>query len=122
VPVLRTVVLGLTALGLVVASLGIGQTAQSEAAARHLGFGYPLHFAWSDFTSYYTPPSYPQTYNLNPWEIPVGGNLLTFLVSWLATYGALLACWLLLRNSVSHALGRTSAVRSALTRSRKPRR
>jgi hypothetical protein len=43
------------ALGLVVASLGIDQKAQNEAIAKHLSFGYPLHFAASDFTSYYAP-------------------------------------------------------------------
>jgi hypothetical protein len=45
VPMRRTLVLGFMALGLVAASLGIDQRAQNEAAARHLGFGYPLHFA-----------------------------------------------------------------------------
>ena len=113
VPVLRTFVLAVAALGLVVASLGIDQTAQNEAAAGHLGFGYPLHFAWSDFTSVYTPPSYPQTYKLNPWEIPVSGNALTFLVSWLLVYGALVSCWVLLWNAAKHALGRTNRVSSS---------
>ena len=114
-PVLRTAVLGLIALGLVVASLGIEQTAQNGAAARHLGFGYPLHFAESDFTSLYTPPSYPQTYNLNPWEIPVDGNPLAFFVSWLLAYGTLVSCWVLLKNVVRKASGRAKSAPSAPT-------
>jgi hypothetical protein len=103
------------ALGLVFASLGIGQRAQNEAAARHLSFGYPLHFAESDFTSYYTPPSYPQTYKLNPWEIPVDGNPLAFVVSWLLVYGALVSCWILLQNVIRQALRRANRAPSAPT-------
>jgi hypothetical protein len=62
---------------LVIATLGIDQTATTTDAAQHLGFGYPLHFASSDFTSKYSPPTYPQTLRLNPWEIPVNGTKLT---------------------------------------------
>ena len=114
-PMRRTLVLGFMALGLVAASLGIDQRAQNEAAARHLGFGYPLHFAESDLASHYTPPSYPQTYKLNPWEIPVDGNPLAFLVSWLLVYGALVGCWVLLQNVIRQALRRGNRPPSAPT-------
>jgi hypothetical protein len=43
------------ALVLVVSSLGVAQTAHDRGEARNLG--YPLHFASSDFTSYYIPDS-----------------------------------------------------------------
>jgi hypothetical protein len=91
------ILLALASFVLVVASLGIDQTAHSRSEARHLGFGYPLHFASSDFASYYSPPSYPHTFTLNPWEIPVSGNPLAFLVSWVLVYGALFALWRLVR-------------------------
>jgi hypothetical protein len=91
-PPVRTAVLGLASFLLVVASLGIGQTANNVSEARDLGFGYPLHFTSSDFTTNYTPPAYPQKYKLNPWEIPVEGNPLTFLVSWLLVYAVVLGC------------------------------
>lgn len=100
-PVVRTLVLGLASLTLVVASLGIDQTAHNRSEARDLGFGYPVHFASSDFTSYYTSPAYPQTYKLNPWEIPVESNPLTFLASWALVYVVLLGCWLLLRKALT---------------------
>jgi hypothetical protein len=93
-----------------VASLGIEQTAYSRHEAQDLGFGYPFHFAFSDFTTYYTPP-YPETYKLNPWEIPVEGNPPTFLASWLLVYLALLGCWLLVRNALRKA-PRTGSPRS----------
>jgi hypothetical protein len=88
----------------VVASLGIDQIAHRRDAAKHLGFGYPLHFAFSDVTAYYSPFGYPQTFRLNPWEIPVEGNPLAFLVSWVLVYGARLACWLFLRKTLMWAL------------------
>lgn len=100
VPVARTLLLGLGSLVLGVASLGIDQTANSRHAAQHLGFGYPVHFAFSDFTTYYSPSSYPQTFRLNPWEIPMEGNPLAFLVSWVLVYGVLLASWLFLRETL----------------------
>jgi hypothetical protein len=93
-PLARTLVLGFSSFALTLASLGIGQTARGEREAQHLGFGYPLQFAFSDFTIYYTPPPGAQTYRLNPWEVPVEGNPLAFLVSWGLVYGALLVCWL----------------------------
>jgi len=99
-PLARTLLLGLASFGLTVASLGIDQTAQSGHEARHLGFGYPVHFAFSDFTSYSSPSSYPQTFRLNPWEIPVEGNPLAFLVSWVLIYGGLLGCWLVARGTL----------------------
>ena len=99
-PVSRTLLLGFGSFVLVVASLGIDQTAHSEDAAKHLGFGYPVHFAFSDFTTYYSPFGYPQTFRLNPSEIPVEGNPLAFLLSWVLVYGALLACWLFLRKTL----------------------
>jgi branched-subunit amino acid ABC-type transport system permease component len=102
-PVARTLLLGFGSFVLVVASLGIDQTAHSRDAAKHLGFGYPVHFAFSDFTTYYSPYGYPQTFRLNPWEIPVEGNPLAFLVSWVLVYGALLACWLFLRKTLMWA-------------------
>lgn len=110
VPLLRTVVLSSIAFALVIASLGIDQTAHNATEARHLGFGYPLHFATSNFACVYTPRSWPQTYNLNPWEIPVHGNPITFFVSWLLVYGALLACWLLIRHMSSIALRRAKRI------------
>jgi len=103
-PLWRTVLLAFASLVLVVASLGIEQTAHSRSEAQDLGFGYPLHFAFSDFTTYYTPPAYPDTYKLNPWEIPVEGNPLTFFTSCLLVYVALLGCGLLLRNAFRRAL------------------
>jgi hypothetical protein len=57
-----------------------------------------VHFAFSDFTIYYSPLSNAQTFRLNPWEIPVETNPLAFLVSWVLAYGALLAGWLFLRR------------------------
>jgi hypothetical protein len=42
-PVARTLLLRFGSFVLVVASLGIDQTAHSEDAAKHLGFGYPAH-------------------------------------------------------------------------------
>jgi hypothetical protein len=50
--------------------------------------------------SHYSPPAYPQTFRLNPLEIPVETNPLTFLVSWLSFYALLLACWLLARSTL----------------------
>ena len=99
-PVSRTLLLGFGSFVLVVASLGIDQTAHSEDAAKHLGFGYPVHFAFSDFTTYYSPFGYPQTFRLNPWEIPVETNPLAFLVSWVLVYAVLLAGWLFLRKTL----------------------
>jgi hypothetical protein len=98
-PLARTLTLGLLSLCLVVASLGIEQTANSRNQAGDLGFGYPLHFAFSDFTDYYTP-GYPQTFSLNPWEVPAEANPLTFLISWLLVYGVLFACWVVLRSAL----------------------
>lgn len=112
---MRTVLLGATSLVLVVSSLGIDQTANDRAEARHLGFGYPLHFASSNFTSSYTPPAYPQTYRLNPWEIPVDGNPGALLVPWALVYGALLGCWLLLRMAFGHASDRDARLPPAST-------
>jgi hypothetical protein len=103
-------VLGLISFGLVFASLGIDQTANSRSDARHLGFGYPVHFAFSDFTAIYSPPSYPQVFKLNPWEIPVRGSPLAFVVSWLLVYGALLASWLLTRIGLEWVLRRLRAL------------
>lgn len=97
-PVFRTLVLGISSFCLVVASLGIDRTAYSAGDARHLGFGYPVHFAFSDFTSYYSPWSYPQTFKLNPWEIPVEVNPLGLLISWVLIYAGLLGCWLVVRK------------------------
>jgi hypothetical protein len=99
-PVGRTVVLGLVSFCLAVASLGIDRTAYSRSEAQHLGFGYPVHFAFSDFASHYSPSSYPQTFRLNPWETPVAANPIGFLISWVLIYGALLACWLALRKTL----------------------
>ena len=81
-PLLRRLLLGLASLVLVVASLGIDQTASSRGDARHLGFGYPLHFVSSDFTIHYGLSAHPQTVKLNPWENPVQGNPVAFLASW----------------------------------------
>jgi len=103
-PFVRTLFLGAVSFVLVVASLALDQTAHSRSEAQHLGFGYPVHFASADFTIYYTPPPYAQTYRLNPWEIPVGGNPLAFLVSWLLVYAALLAGWLLVRSTFRRVL------------------
>jgi len=111
--VARTLLLGFGSFVLTVASLGIDQTANSRDAAKHLGFGYPVHFAFSDFTTYYSPPSYPQTFRLNPWEIPVEGNPLAFLVSWVLVYGALLAGWLLLRKTLMWAARQLRGLRTA---------
>jgi hypothetical protein len=112
-PVARTLLLGLGSFVLAGASLGIDQTANSPDAAKHLGFGYPVHFAFSDFTSYYSPSSYPQTFRLNPWEIPMEGNPLAFLVSWLLVYGVLLAGWLFLRKTLMWAARQLRGVRTA---------
>jgi hypothetical protein len=102
-PVARTLLLGLGSFVLTLASLGIDQTANSGDAAKDLGFGYPVHFAFSDFTTYYSPSSYPQTFRLNPWEIPIEANPLAFLVSWVLVYGVLLAGWLFLRKALMWA-------------------
>ena len=99
-PVARTLLLGFGSFVLTAASLGIDQRAQSRDAAKHLGFGYPLHFAFSDFTIYYSPSNSPQTFRLNPWEIPVETNPFAFLLSWVLVYGALLACWLFLGKAL----------------------
>ncbi len=112
---MRTLLLGIVSLALIVASLGIGQTAHNRSEAQDLGFGYPLHFAFSDFTTSYSPPAKPQTYNLNPWEIPMGGNPLAFLTSWVLTYGAVLGCWLLLANTFRSALRRRARAPRAST-------
>jgi hypothetical protein len=111
---MRTVLIALVSLALMLASLGIDETAHSRNEVRHLGFGYPVHFAFSDFRSYYSSPSYPQTFKLNPWEIPVEGNLLAFMLSWTLTYGALLACWLVVRKTLIWA-ARTWGTLSAVT-------
>ena len=99
-PLWRTLILAFASFALVVLSLAIKQTAHSHIDAQDLGFGYPLHFAYSDFTSVYDPPGYPQTYNLNPWEIPMEGNPLTFLISWLLVYSAFLGVWLVLARTI----------------------
>jgi hypothetical protein len=112
-PVARTLLLGIGSFVLAVASLGIDQTPQSRGEAKHLGFGYPVHFAFSDFTTYYTPSSHPQTFRLNPWEIPVQGNPLAFLVSWVLVYGALLAGWLYLRKTLMRAARQLRGLRTA---------
>jgi hypothetical protein len=104
-PLARTLLLGLASFGLTVASLGIDQTAQSEREAQHLGFGYPLHFVFSDFSIYYTPPPGAQSYSLNPWEVPVQGNPLAFLISWVLVYGVLLGSWLLACNASGQRSG-----------------
>jgi hypothetical protein len=93
------VLFALVALALVVASLGIDQVASSASAARHVGFGYPVHFAASDFTTVSTPPAYPQTYRINPWEVPVEANFAAFMVSWILVYLALHGAALLLRSA-----------------------
>jgi len=93
--------------GLVVASLGIDQPATSAGAARHLGFGYPLHFVSSDFTSVYTPPSYPSSFRLNPWEVPIQGNLGAFVIDWAMVYTAIIGSFLLLRVSLTRAVAFT---------------
>jgi len=102
-PVARTLLLGFGSFVLAVASLGINQTANSRDAAKHLGFGYPVHFVFSDFTTYDSPSSYPETFRLSPWEIPVEGNPLAFVVSWLLVYSVLLAGWLFLRKTLMWA-------------------
>jgi hypothetical protein len=55
-PVARTLLFGFGSFVLAVASLGIDQT---RIAAKHLGFGYPVHFAYSDFATYYSQLGYP---------------------------------------------------------------
>jgi hypothetical protein len=102
-PVARTLLLGLGSFVLTFASLRIDQTANSSDAPKDLGFGYPVRFAFSDFTTYYSPASYPHTFRLNPWEIPAEGNPLAFLVSWVLVYGVLLAGWLFLRKALMWA-------------------
>jgi hypothetical protein len=103
---MRALLLGSASLVLVAANLGLERTARSRAEAAHLGFGYPLHFAESDFTSISTPPSYPQTYRLNPWEVPVAGNGLAFAVSWSLVYSGLLVFWLLAKRAQRKAFTR----------------
>jgi hypothetical protein len=94
--------LGVVSFGLVIASLGIDQTATSTDKARHLGFGYPLHFASSDFTSTYGPLIYPQeTFRLNPWEVPVSGDVGAFVLDWGAVYAVLIVLTLALRGCVT---------------------
>jgi hypothetical protein len=89
---------------LVIATLGIDQKATTTAEARHLGFGYPLHFASSDFTSKYGPLTYPQeTFRLNPWEIPVNENVGAFVIDWAAVYVVLLGVALVLRAGFTSA-------------------
>jgi hypothetical protein len=97
--------LAIASFGLVIASLGIDQTATTTDEARHLGFGYPLHFASSDFTSTYGPLTYPeQTFRLNPWEVPVNGNVGAFVVDWAAVSLALLGVALALHGSCTAAI------------------
>jgi hypothetical protein len=105
-PRLRTFVLGFASLVLVVASLGIDQTAPSRSDAHDLGFGYPLHFASADVAALYGPASSPRTYKLNPWEMSVEGNAPAFFVSWILVYVALLSGWLLARTAFRAALRR----------------
>ncbi len=104
-PLVRTLLLVLASVVLVVASLGIDQTAHNRSEARDLGFGYPVHFAVADFTNHSgpPPPGYPQTYKLNPWEVPVEGSAFALLASCLLVYAALLGCWLLARNIFGRA-------------------
>ena len=52
-----------------------------------------------DFAIDYTPSRDPQTFKLNPWEVPVEANLFTFLLSWLIGYALLLGCSLVARNA-----------------------
>jgi hypothetical protein len=110
-PDCSTLLLTLASFVLAIASLGIDQTATSRDAAKHLGFGYPVHFAFSDFTTYYSP-SDAQTFRLNPWEIPVEASLLGFVVSWLLVYCALLAASLLLRKALMWAVRQVRAPRT----------
>src|SRR4051812_31990015 len=105
-PLWRTLLLGFSSLALTVATLGIDQTAQSKGEAQHLCFGYPVHFAFSDFSIHYTPPPGAQTYRLNPWEVPVQSNPLAFLISWAVVYGVLLATWLVARNALVRVASR----------------
>lgn len=114
-PLVRTLLLAFLSLLLVVASLGIEQTAHNRSEAQDLGFGYPLHFAFSDFTTYSSPQGYPQTYNLNPWEIPMEENALTFLISWVLTYAALLGCWLLAAKALRRSFRRRARAPRAST-------
>jgi hypothetical protein len=72
-----------------------------------LGFGYPLHFVSSDFTSVYTPTSYPSSFRLNPWEVPVEGNLGAFVIDWAIVYTALIGTFLLLRVGLTRAVAFT---------------
>ncbi len=95
---------------LVIATLRIDQTATTTTAARHLGFGYPLHLASSDFTSKYGPLTYPQeTFRLNPWEIPVTGNVGAFVIDWAAVYVVLLGVALVLHAGLTSAACRIGA-------------
>jgi hypothetical protein len=101
-PLVRTVVLGIVSLALLLASLDIDQVADSSSAARHLGFGYPVHFVYANFMNSYANAGYPQTFNLNPWEVPVDLKPGAFLISWLLTYGVLFAASLLIGRGLRH--------------------
>jgi hypothetical protein len=86
----------------VLASAAIPETAGSRAAAANFGFGYPFHFLYGDLTLY-TPRGYPETFALNPWEVPTTLRPAPFLVSWAGVALALLALARLTRFVIRRA-------------------
>ena len=72
-----------------VATVAVPQTAATRADARALEFGYPLRSATSD-VSFFSRPSYPQTYGFNPWENPTHFDGLRFALSASIFYALLL--------------------------------
>jgi hypothetical protein len=86
--------LAVVALGLVVTTLAIPDTAHDRTDAANVGFGYPIHFVSADETIW-NPPSYPETYRFNPWEEVFHANGRLFAADWLLVTGVLwLPLWL----------------------------
>jgi hypothetical protein len=99
---LWVVALAFVSLAAVFGTLAVDQTAVGRTEAQHLGFGYPLHFAWADETRWYGDGKQVdvpeiQTFTLNPWEDTTDVDGSALLISWFVVYAVALALWLLIR-------------------------
>jgi hypothetical protein len=87
------------ALVMVLATLAIPVRADSRAEARHLRFGYPLHFVEGDVSQFWS--GRPYTSPFNPWEDMGHVLAAAFLLDWAIVTVALAAPFLLVRRRTS---------------------